>query len=87
MQLRRRQDLYVGVLTAREPKCVDAQRVRVFRQRRGPDLLVDKTLTDYQGNWSVDARLHPGHYYAVARPSFDSAYGRCLKARANGFRI
>jgi hypothetical protein len=87
MQLRRRKDLDAGVLRAREPQCANAQEVRVFRQRRGPDLLVDTAVTDYLGRWNIDARLHPGHYYAVARSSFNSAYGRCLRARASGFRI
>jgi uncharacterized delta-60 repeat protein len=99
MEFSRRSDLFRGVLKSRDANCVDGEKVRVLRARPGPDLLVDTTYTS-RGRWRVDARLHPGRYYAIAPASQSTAgeaqeaktssgrrYGRCLKARANGFRI
>jgi uncharacterized delta-60 repeat protein len=87
MEFHRYRDLYWGELKSREPRCVEGQVIRVFRKRGGPDFLVDTTTTDYTGRWRVDARLDPGHYYAVAVPSFSAAFGRCRRAYADGFRI
>jgi uncharacterized delta-60 repeat protein len=87
MAFHKHQDLYVGTLASREPRCVDYEEVRVFRVRRGLDFKVDTANTSDAGRWSVDARLHPGRYYAVAPPSTGPKYGHCLKARADGFRI
>ncbi len=87
MEFHKHRDLYWGALKSREPECMEGQQVRVLRKRRGADLLVDTATTDYKGRWRVDARLHPGHYYGVAVPSFDPASGRCLRAYAHGFEI
>jgi uncharacterized delta-60 repeat protein len=87
MKFDRADDLYLGVLASREPRCVSHEKVRVFRARPGRDFWVDTTYTDYDGSWQVDARLHPGHYYAIAPAGFDRAFGGCERARAHGFSI
>jgi uncharacterized delta-60 repeat protein len=87
MEFDRRQDLYEGELSSREPLCEDGELVRVFRKRRGPDFLVDTTRTTGGGGWEMDARLHPGRYYAIAPARLYRSFGRCARARAHGFRI
>jgi uncharacterized delta-60 repeat protein len=87
MQFDRPHDLYKGELSSREPLCEDGGLVRVFRKRRGPDFLVDTTQTTGGGGWQMDARLHPGRYYAIAPPGLHRDFGRCARARAHGFRI
>jgi uncharacterized delta-60 repeat protein len=83
----RRHDLYKGELASREPQCEDEELVRVFRKRRGPDFVVDTTHTSSGGGWEMDARLHPGRYYAIAPAVHRRSVGRCARARAHGFRI
>jgi uncharacterized delta-60 repeat protein len=87
MKFDRPHDLYKGELSSREPQCEDEEPVRVFRKRRGPDFLVDTTHTTGGGGWEMDARLHPGRYYAIAPGALHSSVGRCARARAHGFRI
>ncbi len=87
MEFDRRHDLYHGELSSREPKCEDEELVRVFRKRRGPDFEVDTTHTSSGGGWEMDARLHPGRYYAIAPAALHRSVGRCARARAHGFRI
>jgi uncharacterized delta-60 repeat protein len=87
MHFNRANDLYLGVIDSRERKCVSQQAVRVFRQRPGRDFQVDKTQTDGSGHWDVDARLHPGRYYAIAPRRYHRLFGICARARADGFRI
>ena len=59
----------------------------MFRKRRGPDFEVDTTHTSSGGGWEMDARLHPGRYYAIAPAALHRSVGRCARARAHGFRI
>jgi uncharacterized delta-60 repeat protein len=87
MEFDRRHDLYHGELSSREPECEDEEPVRVFRKRRGPDFEVDTTLTSSGGGWEMDARLHPGRYYAIAPAALHRSVGRCARARAHGFRL
>jgi uncharacterized delta-60 repeat protein len=87
MQFDRPHDLYKGELSSREPRCEDQELVRVFRKRAGPDFLVDTIHTTGGGGWEMDARLHPGRYYAIAPPGLHRDFGRCARARGHGFRI
>lgn len=62
-----------GVVRSESDFCTSERRVRVFRQRPGPDSLRGRTRTTAAGRWRVRVKnLSVGTYYAKA-PVYGSA--------------
>lgn len=87
LRWRRAADVFSGRVRSREPHCAAGEQVRVFRERRGRDRLVNSVRTGFEGEWKVDASLQPGRYYALVNRTFGRRVGTCSRARSRYVEI
>jgi hypothetical protein len=73
-----------GKLKAGKSACATDRKVKLFRQRSGPDKLLGTDESNAKTKWSIPIgkRLTSGSYYAKA-----PAKGRCKPAKSKVFTI
>lgn len=53
-----------GKVKSDSPDCIANRKVRLFKEKSGPDKLLGKDRTDSAGEWEILKTPRPGVYYA-----------------------
>jgi hypothetical protein len=83
---KRRRHGFTGKVSSSKHACVAAQKVTVFRKRRGPDRKIGSDVTSSTGVYFVHFETSKGRYYAQVPRQMRSGVGFCGPATSSAIR-